>query len=77
MQRNAVLQAGIFPAKWQNLIGRKLEQYQTWQLRRQVYAQTLRELETMSDRNLDDISIARCDIRRIAAESARDAVIGR
>jgi uncharacterized protein YjiS (DUF1127 family) len=36
----------------------------------QTYRDTLAELETLSDRELNDIGISRWDIRRIARESA-------
>lgn len=37
--------------------------------RRARMARIVRELETHSDRDLADLGIARCDIRRIARES--------
>lgn len=39
-----------------------------------VYKQTYEELMTLTDRELDDIGIARCDIRMIARETAREVV---
>lgn len=38
--------------------------------RYQNYRQTMRELEGLSQRELDDIGVARCDIRMIAMQSA-------
>ena len=38
--------------------------------RRALYRRTVRELESCSDRELADLSIARADIPRIAAEAA-------
>ncbi|MCB9942195.1 MAG: DUF1127 domain-containing protein [Geminicoccaceae bacterium] len=40
-----------------------------WFARREMYKQTVRELNCMSDRELDDLGIPRCDIPRIAEES--------
>ena len=39
-----------------------------------VYKQTYEELMTLTDRELDDIGIARCDIRTMARETAKEAV---
>lgn len=39
-----------------------------------VYKQTYEELMSLTNRELDDIGIARCDIRTIARETARDTV---
>ncbi|MEX3316983.1 DUF1127 domain-containing protein [Sulfitobacter sp. PS-8MA] len=36
--------------------------------RRASYRQTLNELQALSDRELADIGLARCDIRRLARE---------
>nr|WP_306269575.1 DUF1127 domain-containing protein [Pararhizobium sp. IMCC3301] len=47
--------------------------YHEWAHRREVYQTTFHELTHCSDRELADISIARCDIPRIAAEAARMA----
>ena len=41
--------------------------------RRKIYLSTCRELEACSDRELDDIGIARADIRRLAREAADTA----
>lgn len=41
--------------------------------RRQVFLRTFRELEACSDRDLDDIGIARADIRRLAREASESA----
>jgi uncharacterized protein YjiS (DUF1127 family) len=38
---------------------------------RRVYLQTRRELSTFTDRELDDLGIARSDIDRIAREAAQ------
>ena len=38
--------------------------------RRNVYQQTVHELSTLSDRDLADLGISRCDIRRLAKETA-------
>ena len=44
--------------------------WRAWARRRAVYTRTVRELEGCSDRDLADLSIARADIPRIAAEAA-------
>lgn len=41
--------------------------------REKVRRRTLAELSALSDRELTDLNISRYDIRRIAAEVARDA----
>jgi uncharacterized protein YjiS (DUF1127 family) len=41
-----------------------------WLRRREAYAQTVAELEVLTDRDLNDLGIARCDIRRLAREAA-------
>ncbi len=43
-------------------------------VRRRVYNATMNELASLSTRELADISITRCDLRRIATEAANDAV---
>ena len=40
--------------------------------REKVRRQTFAELSVLSDRELSDLNISRFDIRRIAAEAARD-----
>ncbi len=46
--------------------------YHAQRERRRLYGQTVRELSQLSDRDLDDIGISRCDIRAIAAEHTRE-----
>ncbi|MFN3613903.1 MAG: DUF1127 domain-containing protein [Rubrimonas sp.] len=41
-----------------------------WLRRREAYARTVNELEVLTDRDLSDLGIARCDIRRLAREAA-------
>lgn len=41
-----------------------------WLRRREAYAQTVNELGALTDRDLNDLGIARCDIRRLAREAA-------
>ena len=41
--------------------------------RRATYLRVLRELDAMSDRDLDDIGISRLSIRDVAAEAAMTA----
>lgn len=43
-------------------------------VRRNAYAETYRELMSLTDRELNDLGFARFDIRRIAKEAADDAV---
>jgi uncharacterized protein YjiS (DUF1127 family) len=43
----------------------------------QTYRQTVEELQLLSDRDLDDIGVARCDIRMIAREAAEAVLAGR
>lgn len=38
--------------------------------RRKVYTSTLKELSSLSDRELSDIGLARHDIRQVAAQAA-------
>ena len=40
------------------------------QAKRRVYKTTLNELSVLSNRELADLGIARCEIRRIATEAA-------
>ncbi len=39
-----------------------------------LYRQTYDELQSLSDRDLDDIGIARCDIRQIARDTAEATI---
>jgi len=50
-------------ASIKNIISQKLG---AWRL----YRQTVRELQAMTDHELNDIGISRCDIESIARESA-------
>ncbi len=43
---------------------------EAWLERRRQYRDTYRELSRLSDRDLDDIGLARCDIPTIARETA-------
>lgn len=45
--------------------------FSAWRARRAVYLQTRHELSMLTDRDLADLGIARCDIPRIARSSAR------
>lgn len=40
---------------------------------RHHYRETFREISALSDRELDDVGIVRCDIRMIARQSADEA----
>ncbi|MGF1561393.1 MAG: DUF1127 domain-containing protein [Geminicoccaceae bacterium] len=35
---------------------------------RSLYVETVQELQSLSDRELNDLGISRCDIRRVARE---------
>ncbi len=63
----------IVSKQWSSTLKDLTSQYRAWVRRREVYNNTFRELAQCSDRDLTDISIARCDIPRIAAEAARMA----
>lgn len=47
-----------------------LAQIKATMARRAVYAQTVRELNVLSDRELSDLGIARYEINAVAAEAA-------
>lgn len=49
-----------------------VQRFSDWRARQRAYHQTRRELAWLSDRELADLGIMRCDIDRIA----RDAVQG-
>jgi uncharacterized protein YjiS (DUF1127 family) len=53
-------------SRFQALVARLQRRFAAYQLYRQTYD----ELQLLSDRDLDDIGIARCDVRRIARQSA-------
>ena len=61
---------------WPNegAIGRFSTMVRQWlkeaRLRRKSFHQTVHELSYCSDRDLSDLGIARCDIRRLAREAA-------
>lgn len=59
--------------RWSSAVRDIIGRYREWAHRRKVYNSTFRELARCSDRDLADISIARYDIPRIAAEAARTA----
>lgn len=40
--------------------------------KRRVYRATFHELSVLNDRDLNDLGIARCDIKRLAQEAAND-----
>lgn len=42
-----------------------------------LYRETYEELQLLSDRDLNDIGIARCDIRKIARQTAEANLAGR
>ncbi|WP_241560089.1 DUF1127 domain-containing protein [Solirhodobacter olei] len=46
-----------------------IRSYQEGAARRRAYRQTVWELQTLSDNDLSDLGIARCDIHRVALES--------
>ena len=67
------IQAGLAPARarpWTASIHELAARWRDRAQRRAVYLRTVRELNGCSDRDLADLSIARSDIPRIAAEAA-------
>jgi uncharacterized protein YjiS (DUF1127 family) len=52
--------------------GTALADFAAWRARRALYRQTFVELSTLTDRDLADLGFARCDIPRIARDSARE-----
>ena len=58
----------------EGVIGRIITTIPRWlqesNIRRKSYNQTVFELSWCSDRDLSDLGIARCDIRRLAKEAA-------
>lgn len=60
-------------SRFEALVARIAQRWATYQ----TYRRTLGELETLSDRELNDIGISRWDIRRIARESSLEAHGGR
>ena len=53
--------------------GKALAEITAWRARRALYRQTMFELSTLTDRDLADLGIARCDIRRIARDASQGA----
>lgn len=56
---------------------RALLRFERWSFKRLDYRSTVKELSALSDRELDDIGIARCDIPSIARQSADMAAASR
>jgi uncharacterized protein YjiS (DUF1127 family) len=54
-------------------VGRLIKTVAAWSARNRAYHQTVSELEMLSDRDLADIGIARCDIYAIARDAAKAA----
>lgn len=50
-------------------LGRLVQRLQDAATRRRLYRETVNELAALSDRELDDIGIVRCDIGLIARQS--------
>lgn len=64
---DVVLDAG------RTLFNRKLDQMQKALARRKVYLATYHELSMLTDRDLNDLGIARSNIKRLALEAAYDS----
>lgn len=64
---DVVLDAG------RTLFNRKLDQMQKAFARRKVYLATYHELSMLTDRDLNDLGIARSNIKRLALEAAYDS----
>jgi uncharacterized protein YjiS (DUF1127 family) len=54
-------------------VSRFIKTIASWSARNRAYHQTVSELEMLSDRDLADIGIARCDIPAIARDAAKAA----
>jgi uncharacterized protein YjiS (DUF1127 family) len=54
-----------------NGVRRIFVNWAAWSDERHAYRQAVSELSALSDRNLADIGIARCDIPAVAREAAR------
>lgn len=54
-----------------NGIRRFLANWAAWSAERRAYREAVSELSALTDRNLVDIGIARCDIPAVAREAAR------
>ncbi|MFY2824488.1 DUF1127 domain-containing protein [Ruegeria sp. MALMAid1280] len=57
-------QKGLFFGMFSNYAEARVEHF-----RRGIYAKTVRSLENLTDRQLEDIGVPRCDINRRAYES--------
>ncbi len=53
-----------------DLLGNILSRLQDARARRAIYVRTIRELDSMTDRDLADINVSRLQIRDIAREAA-------
>lgn len=58
-------------------IRRLFRNFAVWMEERRAYRQAVFELNELSDRDLADIGIARCDIESIALQTAKAKVAGR
>lgn len=54
-----------------NGIRRFLANWAAWSAERRAYREAVSELSALTDRNLVDIGIARCDIPAVAREAAK------
>jgi uncharacterized protein YjiS (DUF1127 family) len=59
-------------SRFQALVARLQRRFAAYNLYRQTYD----ELQLLSDRDLNDIGIARCDIRKIARDTAEATMRG-
>ncbi|MBC7946177.1 MAG: DUF1127 domain-containing protein [Burkholderiales bacterium] len=60
-----------------NGIRRLFQKLTVWSQERRAYRQAVFELSELSDRDLADIGIARCDIEAIALQTAKAKTAGR
>lgn len=51
---------------------RMIIRFESWRERRHQYLETVRELNSLSDRELDDIGVVRCDISTVARGSVTE-----
>lgn len=62
--------AGVFQNATRTFFHRNMDQLRTAMARRKVYRETFCELSRLSDRDLNDLGIARSNIKKLALEAA-------
>lgn len=61
---------GMLVSRVRGLVLRELAIFRQTNARLRVYHRTIAELEALGERQLSDIGVSRCSIRRIACEEA-------